>query len=97
MPLGTIDYFQQSFSEIEIKQRVKTDNSVKNPAKKLFSGNRHAQAANNLSLRMAKKHLIFLFALNGRQKFFKMPILQPYHSNHLDTNGQNVMSVFHSV
>ncbi|WP_177930397.1 hypothetical protein [Klebsiella grimontii] len=45
MPLGTIDYFQQSFSEIEIKQRVKTDNSVKNPAKKLFSGNRHAQAA----------------------------------------------------
>ncbi|WP_220386060.1 hypothetical protein, partial [Klebsiella pneumoniae] len=70
---------------------------MKNRAKARYSGNQHAQAANNLSLRTAKKHLIFLFALSGRQKFFKMPILQPYHSNHLDTNGQNVMSVFHSV
>ncbi|MDU3719399.1 MAG: hypothetical protein E7G14_31460 [Klebsiella michiganensis] len=92
MPLETIDYFRQSISEIEIKQHVKTDNSVKKRAKARYSGNRHAQAAhaqaaNNLSLRTAKKHLIFLFALSGRQKFFKMPILQPYHSNHLDTNG----------
>ncbi|KJG72078.1 hypothetical protein UA70_01395 [Raoultella planticola] len=54
---------------------------MKNTAKKALSGNQHAQAANRLSLRTAKKHLIFHFALNAGQIFFKIPILQTYHSN----------------
>jgi hypothetical protein len=78
--LVAIDCFRQSFASYRITALNPAANVPKNATKSPLYGNQYARADNLLSFRMAKKHLIFHFALNGSFIFFIKPFLQFYHS-----------------